>query len=54
MVYVGQLFFAFNTLAHIRVLSRHFDSLVRASTVPAHVAGDFLRGLRLELDAGGC
>ena len=51
-VYVGQMFFAFNTLEHIRVLTRHFDSLVRASTVPAHVAGDFLRELRRELDGG--
>lgn len=50
VVYVGQMFFAFNTLAHIRVLSRHFDSLVRASTVPSHVAGDFLRELRRDLD----
>ena len=50
VVYVGQMFFAFNTIEHIRVLTRHFDSLVRASTVPAHVAADFLRGLRRELD----
>ena len=50
VVYVGQIFFAFNTTEHIRVLTRHFDALVRASTVPAHVAGDFLRGLRRELD----
>ena len=51
-VYVGQMFFAFNTIEHIRVLTRHFDALVRASTVPAHVAGDFLRELRLELGEG--
>ena len=48
-VYVGQMFFAFNTLEHIRVLTRHFDALVRASTVPAHVTADFLRDLRKEL-----
>ena len=52
VVYVGQMFFAFNTLEHIRVLTRHFDALVRASTVPAHAAGDFLRALRQELDGG--
>ena len=46
VVYVGQMFFAFNTLEHIRVLTRHFDALVRASTVPAHTAADFLRELR--------
>ena len=49
VVYVGQMFFAFNTIEHIRVLTRHFDALVRASTVPAHVAGDFLRELRRDL-----
>lgn len=49
VVYVGQMFFAFNTTAHIRVLARHFDALVRAATVPAHAAGDFLRDLRQEL-----
>ena len=48
-IYVGQMFFAFNTIEHIRVLTRHFDSLVRAATVPAHVATDFLRDLRREL-----
>ena len=52
VVYVGQMFFAFNTIEHIRVLTRHFDALVRASTVPAHVAGNFLRELRLELGGG--
>ena len=52
VVYVGQMFFVFNTLAHIRVLTRHFDALVRAATVPAHAAGDFLRELRRELDEG--
>ena len=49
VVYIGQIFFAFNTTEHIRVLSRHFDALVRAATVPAHAAGDFLRDLRQEL-----
>ena len=52
VVYVGQMFFAFNTLQHIRVLTRHFDALVRAATVPAHAAGDFLRDLRRELNEG--
>ena len=52
VVYVGQMFFAFNTTEHIRVLSRHFDALVRAATVPAHAAGDFLRTLSRELNGG--
>ena len=45
-VYVGQMYLAFNTIEHVRVLTRHFDQLVRAAVVPAHEAADFLRGLR--------
>ena len=45
-VYVGQMYFAFNTIEHIRVLTRHFDQLVRAAVVPAHEAAAFLGGLR--------
>ena len=48
-VYVGQVYFTFNTIEHIRALTRHFDALVRAATVPAHVAAGFLRELRREL-----
>ena len=50
VIYIGQIFFAFNTIEHIRVLTRHFDALVRAATVPAHVATDFLDELRQELN----
>ena len=34
-VYLGQLYFVFTTTPHIRMLSRHFDDLIRAATVQA-------------------
>ena len=45
-MYVGQIYLAFNPIEHVRVLTRHFDQLVRAAVAPAHAAADFLRGLR--------
>lgn len=45
-VYVGQMYLAFNTIEHVRVLTHHFDQLVRAAVVPPHEAADFLRGVR--------
>lgn len=44
-VYLGQMFFVFTTTPHIRVLTRHFDGLVRAATVQATETPDFLRAL---------
>lgn len=52
-IYVGQMYFVFNTAEHIRVLSRHFDGLIRAAVVQATEAADFLRGLRGELTKEG-
>jgi transcriptional regulator with XRE-family HTH domain len=44
-VYMGQMYFVFHTTEHIRVLTRHFDDLIRVAVVqPTEVAG-FLRGL---------
>lgn len=34
-VYMGQMFFVFNTRDHIQVLARHFDQLIRAAVVQA-------------------
>jgi len=34
-VYMGQMFFVFNTRDHIQMLSRHFDQLIRAAVVQA-------------------
>ena len=41
-VYVGQMYFAFNTTEYVRILIRHFDNLVRNAQVHAHEAVDFL------------
>ena len=45
-LYAGQMYFVFNTSEHIRVLTRHFDDLVRAAVVTSAEAGDYLRELR--------
>ena len=51
-IYVGQMYFVFNTNEHIRVLTRHFDDLIRAAVVQPPDVGAFLKRLRDELD--GC
>ena len=51
-VYLGQMYFVFNTTPHIRVLMSHFDGLVRAATVPATETVSFLRELAAEIDNG--
>jgi len=39
-VYIGEMFFVFNSTEHIRVLTRHFDNLIRQAVVqPNEVAG---------------
>lgn len=45
-VYMGQMFFVFNTQEHIRVLTRHFDNLIRAAVIQASDATDYLKDLR--------
>ena len=45
-LYAGQMYFVFNTSEHIRVLTGHFDDLVRAAVVTSAEAGDYLRELR--------
>ncbi|TNF88411.1 MAG: helix-turn-helix transcriptional regulator [Gammaproteobacteria bacterium] len=42
-VYVGQMYFAFNTTEYVRILVRHFDNLVRNAEVHAHEAVGFLQ-----------
>lgn len=44
-VYAGQMYFVFTTTPHIRVLTRHFDDLIRAATVQATDTARFLNGL---------
>ena len=45
VLYVGNLYFVFNTTEHIRVLTAHFDDLVKAATVPPTDMGRHLQGL---------
>jgi len=44
-LYIGQMFFVFNTIEHIRVLTRHFDNLIRVATVQPPDVGGVLRDL---------
>lgn len=44
-VYMGQMYFVFNTTEHIRALTRHFDDLIKAAIVQASDAGTFMREL---------
>jgi transcriptional regulator with XRE-family HTH domain len=47
-VYLGNMYFVFNATEQIRVLSRHFDDLIRAATIqPTEVSG-FMRKLMEE------
>ncbi len=46
VVYVGQMYFVFNTTEHIRALTRHFDDLVRRAIVHANETPGYLRQLR--------
>lgn len=48
-VYVGQMYLVFTTTPHIRVLTRHFDELVRAAVVQAADAATFLADLKTEV-----
>jgi transcriptional regulator with XRE-family HTH domain len=45
IVYVGDHYLVFNTTAHIRVLTQHFDKLVRHATTQPTGIVDYLRGL---------
>ena len=51
-IYIGQMYFVFNTTAHIRILTRHFDDLVRAAVVQANELPQFLRNLAKEIPGG--
>jgi len=47
-VYLGQMYFAFTTREHVRMLTNHFDDLIRAAVVQAHEAADFVGTLKVE------
>ncbi len=51
-VYAGQMYFVFTTTPHIRVLTRHFDDLIRAARVQATDTARFLNDLCGEIRNG--
>lgn len=50
-LFLGQIYFVFNTTQHVRVLTRHFDELIRAAVVQAHECSDYLETLEKDLEA---
>jgi transcriptional regulator with XRE-family HTH domain len=49
-IYIGHMFLVFNSTEYIRVLSGHFDALIRAAVVQPHEAAGFLLRLLDDLD----
>lgn len=50
VVYVGQAYFVFNSLEHIRYFTRHFEDLIRAAVVQPPDLVPFVKRLLDELD----
>ncbi|MDJ0958337.1 MAG: helix-turn-helix domain-containing protein [Arenicellales bacterium] len=44
-VYIGQMYFVFNTTQHVRLLSKHFDDLIRVAVVQANDCPQFVQKL---------
>jgi len=53
VVYVGQMYFVFNSLEHIRHLTKHFDDLIRAAIVQPPAVIELLEKLLRGLDEAG-
>lgn len=45
VLYIGQMYFAFNTREYVTILIRHFDDLIRNTVINAHETADYLRSL---------
>lgn len=52
-LYIGGMYFVFNTTEHIRVLTRHFDGLIRGAVVQPHEIGGHVLGLLDDITDGG-
>jgi transcriptional regulator with XRE-family HTH domain len=52
VVYMGQMYFVFNSLEHIRQLTKHFDDLIRAAVVQPPAVVPLLRTLLDQLRQG--
>ena len=50
-VYFGEMYFVFTATEHIRIMTRHFDELIRAAAVQPTEVGGFVRDLRIQLEA---
>ena len=48
-LYVGDMFLVFRSTEHIRVLTEHFDGLIRSAVVQPHETRDLILKLRKEL-----
>ena len=48
-IYIGNMYFVLNSTEHIRVLTRHFDDLIRAAALQPRDAIEFLRSLMKEI-----
>ena len=52
-IYIGHMYLVINSTEHIRVLTQHFDNLIRAAIVQPHEISDLLRRLLAELGQSG-
>jgi transcriptional regulator with XRE-family HTH domain len=50
-VYFGEMYFVFTATEHIRIMTRHFDELIRAAAVQPTEVGGYVRDLRAQLEA---
>jgi|TARA_B110000285_G_scaffold235307_1_gene316218 transcriptional regulator with XRE-family HTH domain len=48
-VYMGHMYFVFNTSEHVQTLTGHFDGLIRAAEVQAHQLKDWIEDLLNEI-----
>lgn len=51
-VYIGNMYFVFNSTEHIRIMTRHFDDLIRAAVVQPTDVTTFLDRLYTEVAEG--
>lgn len=52
-IYIGHMYLVINSTEHIRVLTQHFDNLIRAAIVQPHEISDLQRRLLAELGHSG-
>lgn len=48
-IYIGDMYFVFTSTAHIRELTRHFDSLIRHARIQPHDCAAYMDGLLGEM-----